>query len=152
MIPSFGAPWYSANMKRRQERTYKKLHSAYTSEDMSWRILRSQAATTSPDAGRIGELVDEAVDAVPLSSEVREDAAYFLLLNVHQMVTLPLALAGTAPPTDDELSSDVRAILQDADQHVDRTGDDPRISARLVLEAVGRQWSSLNISKIKFWG
>jgi hypothetical protein len=86
----------------------------------------------------IAEAIDRSVADLAIERRIRWDARHFLLVNLHQMVALPMDRAGRM---DGDLWSllrnDVKVILAEA---AERPGE---ISAHAVLDATAAVYGSL---------
>jgi hypothetical protein len=93
--------------------------------------------------GWIAEAIDQAVAELAIERRVRWDARHFLLVNLHQLVTLPQNRGGRM---NGELWSllrnDVKVILAKA---AERAGE---ISAHAVLDATSEVYGSLVVCYI----
>ena len=83
--------------------------------------------------------------------QLRPDARLFLLLNIHQMVALPLSYeVGRENPVnlDSVLRTDLSTILQAAREE----SKEGEISGHNVINAISSTWEKLQISKLEIWG
>ncbi|MDW1465577.1 hypothetical protein R7F07_24080 [Vibrio sp. YT-16] len=100
--------------------------------------------------------------------EVRPDAVHFLIINLHQLVALPLALESQVDKKImQKLHIDTKSILNEAIKiseeknqlrKIPNTNDFSRPGNKLtltggdVIKAVGRMYDKLNLSQIQLWG
>lgn len=101
----------------------------------------------------VDDALSEAIWRTPLQNELRPDAAHLLLINLHQMVTLPL-LHPQAPPIHpeelkDDLVEDIRHILTAADSVREAERE---ITGHRIIEVLARVSRSLRISDLDLWG
>ena len=91
----------------------------------------------------IAQAIDRSVADLGLEPRIRWDARHFLLVNLHQVITLPMDRAGRM---DGDLWSllrdDVRVILAKAAER------SPEISAHAVLDATSEVYGSLVVCYI----
>jgi hypothetical protein len=95
---------------------------------------------------------------------IRADAKYFLLLNVMNMIVVPVQMrrGGTSEPLDSYIRSDVGLIVGEASRLQDereRSSGSPlpmevssELSGHSVLEAVAANWKNLRLSEFQIWG
>jgi len=90
---------------------YERYRQAHAGEESSGRLL-----------SEIAGAIDRAAADLQLGERFRPDARLFLLINMHQMVLLPLTHARAIPPElHHRLNDDVHAVLSSASQG--RTGE-----------------------------
>jgi hypothetical protein len=130
--------------------------------------LASRGLTTAERAPQIGlGIVERALDAVlkelRYDDRLRPDARLFLVVNVHQMVVLPLLIgpsdvrvqfSGLArqdfpSQLEQAVVRDLRTILVEAS--LDSVSSH-EISAHAVVNATARNWARLEILGFDVWG
>ena|SRR6218665_2633123 len=90
--------------------------------------------------------------------DVRPDAEYFLLLNFHQMVALPLIIGNNikindqSEPTpiqkiNDAIIHDIAEILRGATEEANNY----EISAHSVIQSLNKRWERLETMSFKLW-
>jgi hypothetical protein len=134
---------------------YKDLFDLYRSE----RLLRAE---WFPFLGRflgfdfrwirwITEAIEGAVSDLALARRIRPDGKHFLLVNLHQMVVLPVAYSERqeVEAIRQDLMEDIIAILSTANE---AAGRGEEITARHILNATSRLWSSLRLNRLEIWG
>lgn len=104
----------------------------------------------------VARIVDRAIEAT--GSRPRADARYFLLLNAHQMVVVPISLAAQPELLEDYprlpggllevLEADLQAVLQDATEREETE----ELSSGAVLRAFSRLWDGLGLNEVRWWG
>lgn len=86
------------------------------------------------------------------SYELRSDAQLFLLLNLHQVVTMPLADANSPTPLDtqlmEELISDVKMILGASTQFAKDRKD---LAASHIVWGLGQVLNDLHLKSWRLW-
>ena len=100
-------------------------------------------------------MADAAIEAasreVLSDRRLRPDARLFLLVNLHQLVVLPLAIAGLPPSNDDSferrLIEDTMIILKSASEH----GEDGEISAAGIVRALSSVLDRLHLKEWRIW-
>ncbi len=101
----------------------------------------------------VTEAVEEAIGELKLSRRLRPDGKHFLLVNLHQMVVLPLVRSESAkahlPELQSDLRSDAQTILEAA---VEDSTQNNEISGTAVLMATSRVWKQLRVSRLEIWG
>lgn len=86
-----------------------------------------------------------------LTKTVRPDALYFLLLNFHQMVVVPMQFM--APNAFNELrKKDVVDDLREILRFAESVSDDEHVSANDVLAATALVRHKLKIDSLEIWG
>ena len=112
--------------------------------DLYERYVREHSGEEAPRQllSEITGAIDRAAAYLQLGERFRPDARLFLLINLHQMVLLPLARASAIPPEfRDSLNEDVQAILRRALENGGR-----EISGHAVLKAVDQLWKVLRMT------
>lgn len=120
-----------------------------------------------PRTGReveFGETIRSAIETASEAvrrrngTEVRPDAKYFLLLNLLQMLAMPILIARREDPgrVEEDAAYDVDLILRDASESriaptQSPSNDRLEISAHQVIDAVSRNWSKLRLSRVRIW-
>ncbi|MCQ9068005.1 hypothetical protein R7070_04925 [Vibrio sp. 1557] len=103
-----------------------------------------------------------------LGYELRPDAVHFLIINLHQLVALPLALESQVDKKIvQKLHIDTESILNEAIKiskeknqlrKIPNTNDSSHPDYKLmltggdVIKAVGKVYDKLNLSQIQLWG
>ena len=123
---------------------YRDLAEAYRASVRSAPGLRALRA--------VDDAMTETIDRLDLSRVVRPDAMLFLLVNMHQMLALPLehpnALRLERASLAEIARSDLRAILESSLKEA-KNGE---ISAHRVIDSVSRGWRELRTARIDVWG
>lgn len=114
--------------------------------------------------------IRQSVTELSLTNRLRSDGYHFLVVNMHQMVTLPIlssALASRRPPRSDvedsrrpdqsvnamyrqlreDVEHDVTLILSRASE-----GSEGEISGRAILEATSHVYEQLKTAASNVWG
>jgi hypothetical protein len=121
---------------------------------------RDQSLDSPLDAGTIRLMIDEAereayrnrgerlLTRVP-PERLRPDAKVFLLINLLQMVAVPVQLSQRGRNIDLRrvLFADTVTLLRSAEDEA--TGNE--VSSHAVLKAVAKNWQKLNLSGLKLW-
>lgn len=102
------------------------------------------------------DAIDEVLAELQLTQRLRPDAKHFLLINLHQMVLLPVAAGGgaNAPPPEElraMMKTDIRTIIGDA---IEESSQDERdeITGGALLRSIARRWSDLKLNSLRVWG
>lgn len=103
------------------------------------------------------EAVEYSISELGLTKRVRPDAKHFLLVNLHQLVVLPLmhpeSKAVTILELRDMLSNDVRKILEHSSEAVKADNIiESEISSHIILKTISKIWDQLSLNKIDVWG
>ena len=102
----------------------------------------------------VKDALDEAAKEMKLDDQLRPDARFFLLINFHQMVLLPLSYAKQSPPPEvlfEMINQDVRAVLEIARSRLKRENR-REISGHMIVEALSEVWQKLRVSEFELWG
>ncbi|HEX8948370.1 MAG TPA: hypothetical protein VF790_05370 [Dissulfurispiraceae bacterium] len=96
--------------------------------------------------------IDAAIGELGLTKRIRPDARLFLLVNLHQMVVLPLS-SGVEPgleraDLEATLERDVTTILRNAAERAEGS----EISAHAILDATADTWRALGVNRFETWG
>jgi hypothetical protein len=121
----------------------------YSSLRYPFRLL-----TRSRDIKIVNDALENAIRDTGVERKLRPDARLFLLVNVHNMVVLPLSFAGEMPPqrvTIEMLSEDLRLILKDASARAEQLQEE-EISGHMVLNVLSEVWGKLRITEWQLWG
>jgi|SRR6185436_7489612 len=83
---------------------------------------------------------------------VRPDAEFFLLLNFHQLIALPLLLDYSLesqfyPNLYEAISNDVMEILKGAIEEA----DDQEISGHSIVQSLSKRWDRLKTTEFNIW-
>ncbi len=105
----------------------------------------------------ITEAIEYAISDLGLTNRVRPDAKHFLLVNLHQLVVLPLIHPESKqipiPELRDMLKNDVAQILKYSSQSEESEYNNRReISGSLILKTISRIWKELSLNKFEVWG
>jgi hypothetical protein len=100
---------------------------------------------------RIEDAITDTLGELRLVRQLRPDARLFLLLNIHQMVALPLSYEVT-PESESNLDSALREDLSTILQAASEESKEGEISGHNVINAISRTWEKLQISKLEIWG
>jgi hypothetical protein len=136
-------------MNSKNTESYQTLYSAYTRQT-TWplkpRELKSKEQP-SPSPMNVAKIIDDVLHELP-GAKLRADAKYFLLVNMHQMVVLPLAMSGNneSHEVHEAVRSDVKTIIRKIPKSKSR-----EISGHEVLDAVAKTWSKLQVNQLDFW-
>lgn len=102
---------------------------------------------------RVSDAVTEVLRELELTERLRPDGMHFLVVNLHQMVMLPLSHPDAEAPSLSELDAilrdDVRIILVDARSNVK---DNPEITGYDLVDALSRVKNRLMSSQWGVWG
>lgn len=100
----------------------------------------------------VTEAVDQAVSSLEGKYSLRADAKLFLLVNIHQMVALPLAQYDSPVELNDEteqgIKQDIERIIRMA---AESAGDRHDIPASHVLWGVSKVLDELNLKSWRIW-
>ena len=90
---------------------------------------------------------------------LRNDTAYFLVINYHHMVILPFLFRNfPSLLTDDKLfvrvgnylQSDISLIINEAIQDYERTRNE--ITSHTILNVINNLWKELQMMRLEIWG
>ena len=148
-------------MERQYYNTYNGLYELYSDVPLYNRI-------TSPTRGlemEVNEIIAtlnrkiiQTIDNVDSQNSLRPDAKYFLLVNFHQMIVLPIAIShlfneGQEKVPDHQISdlsekieSDIRLIVRES------SGNGEEISGHAIMATIDKLWRKLKTTKINVWG
>jgi hypothetical protein len=102
---------------------------------------------------RVRNVIDRAANAAELEGlPLRPDARLFMLVNLHQLVVLPMTEGPEQVKPDDlfpRLDADVRRLLlllrEEFREHA-------AVSSHAVLAALATHWSTFHFSGLNVWG
>jgi hypothetical protein len=106
----------------------------------------------------ITEAIEYAISELRLTKEVRPDAKLFLLVNLHQLVVLPLLHPESKKISNielrDMLKNDVIHILRSSLESKGGYRDNQKheISGGLILKTIAQIWGELGLNKLEVWG
>ncbi|RUO34882.1 hypothetical protein [Aliidiomarina soli] len=114
------------------------------------RRIRSEASLKS--LAIVTEAVDQAVSSLEGKYSLRADAYLFLIVNIHQMVALPLAQHDSPVVLNDEIEQGIRrdteTIIRMA---AESAGDRHDIPASHVLWGASKVLNELNLKSWRIW-
>lgn len=134
--------------------TYRDLTELYRLSQYDLRFARRPLSFGQDvrDLRIVDDAITEEVADMGLVRTLRPDARLFLLVNLHQMLALPLAYTEVVRREhgmlDAIVRSDVRTILNATLE--ESRGEE--ISGHAVLNAVSRVWRRLRATEIDVWG
>jgi hypothetical protein len=101
----------------------------------------------------IDNAIIEAQGELGLGDRVRPDARLFLLVNLHQMVALPVAgVSGRYREPQSRVEEYVRQDVRDILEAAKEESKDAEVSGHAVVGALARIWEKLQINKLEVWG
>ena len=131
---------------------FRELEDAYLSP-ITKRAL--PAGLRRPANIRLLRAVRNSVSEAEQASDVqlRPDARYFLIVNLHQMVALPLSHPKVkrvdSHMLQEHLTADVQTILD----NVNREGlPQQEISGHAIVDSLSSVWSKLRTTRFEVWG
>lgn len=144
-------------MDKRFHVIYRELGELYRATQAMWgrfpfpgRRFRSEASLRS--LAIVTEAVDQAVSSLEGRYSLRADAKLFLIVNIHQMVALPLAQHDSPVELNDEIEQGIRrdteTIIKMA---AESAGDRHDIPASHVLWGVSKVLDELNLKSWRIW-
>ena len=103
------------------------------------------------------EAIEYSISELGLTKQVRPDAKHFLLVNLHQLIVLPLIHPeGRTLPVQElrnMLRKDVRTVLEYSlktlESNIDNKGE---ISSGHILKTISNIWNDLSLNRIDVWG
>jgi hypothetical protein len=137
-------------MTRAHSEIYSEIYDAYRRwagssvflEFFLWRPIASR----NRGVGVVTDALEDAIRELGLRDRMRSDARHFLLINVHQMLILPLshpdAEGWSSTGLREDLDYDMRILLAEAAQGAD--GRD--VSVRTLVEALASCWPRLRLA------
>lgn len=131
---------------------YRDLSELYRLSQYDLRVARRPLFFTDiRDIRIVEDAINETVADMGLARILRPDAKLFLLVNLHQMLALPLAYVEGSRrervAIDEIIRADLRTILHSA-----REGSREEISGHAVVNAISRVWGQLRATEIDVWG
>ena len=133
--------------------TYRELMDLYRITQTEAELIRGPKRRRYPSVRAlriVDEALEEAIGELQLTRRLRPDARHFLLVNLHQMVALPLEypFGYRGEALEGELVRDLRTILEEA-----RTeARDDEISGHDVINSLSRVWDKLSTTARNVWG
>lgn len=130
---------------------YEELSSSYCQEVVDWK--RPDNTWERGLADVIRTMIGDVARDVTLEERLRPDAKYFLLINMHQMILLPLLHSqNKRRPAGEALLGiirrDLSTILLAA---AAEGGNESKISGGAVLRAVSKLWDTLGVHGKLWW-
>ena len=102
----------------------------------------------------VHEAIDEAIKGRPSEVFLRPDAKLFLIVNLHQLVTLPLSDPRSPTPLNDEveqgIKSDVKTILKSSLQEASRR-ERYYIAASHIVWGLANVLDELSLKSWRLW-
>jgi len=121
-------------------------------EQVSWK--ESLAREFAEYSTLIKDTINELDKAPPWRQEIslRPDAKYFLLLNLVQMVAVPLRFTDRVEREvlRSMLREDVKTLVLMSRQTTTNRGKN-EITAHAVIDAIAHSWRQLNLARFKLW-
>ena len=106
--------------------------------------LRALAITT--------EAIEAAMSVLPENKSLRPDARLFLLINLHQIVTMPLSDRRSAtkisPEVEDGIKTDVKTIITES---IEQAGDRNEIAASHIVWGLANVLDKLTLKSWRLW-
>lgn len=100
----------------------------------------------------VTEAIEEAASVLPNSLLLRPDARLFLLINLHQMVTMPLAdprsPTDLSPEVESGIKADVKTILKASTEHASNRKE---IAASHVIWGLADVLNDLTLKSWRLW-
>jgi len=106
------------------------------------------------DRDRLIRVVIDACERAMSRTETRDymrpDAKHLLLINLHQMIALPMAMSGdtSRAELDFILKNDAEAIINAARNR----STDQEISGHSIISAIAEIWGELKSTRLQIWG
>lgn len=105
------------------------------------------------------EAIEKSISRLGLIDRMRPDAKHFLLVNLHQLVVLPI-MHPSAPGIPSEklrsmLEQDSELILKMASEPIPNDYEEKEsyeISGGKIVRTVAKLWNDLSLSKLEIWG
>jgi hypothetical protein len=146
-------------MKPEYEISYERLYADYLYDER--RIFRRRLPFFDDSEYEIVKSIRREIDASDKNESLRSDAKYFLLVNFHQMVLLPILEAGydttsiPKPVTDipnlaSSIESDIRKIVNSA--FGSRLDQGQKVSGHEIMRTIDELWRTLECTKFDVWG
>ena len=104
------------------------------------------------------EFIKKTIESVEKMSKgeirLRPDAKYFLIVNFHQMIIIPVVLAN--PQNFREQEMILEAVGLDVSRIVNDAGKSKKVKGEItggdILSAVRNSWDTLQVNGLRFWG
>lgn len=102
----------------------------------------------------VTDALDDELVELKLTKHLRPDAKHFLLVNLHQLVVLPLKHDGMSDEKASEIvRRDLNIILNKCLTFQDfRATEGLEITGHMILKTICSVWHELSISELSMWG
>lgn len=126
--------------------------------DTKWSFDKSNRPPGMPTAKNIHDAILRQIESMRLNRIIRPDAIHFLLINIHQIIYLPILTQNNSfreqlrgklnikPNFDFIISNDIRLILESA------ALDGGEITGHRILTATATVYNKLQSSNSQIWG
>ncbi len=147
-------------MNRKYHRIYRETNKLYQS---TFGLIKESAAprdqwSPSDRGSRLMGLAVETVGGIAsqerLAKRLRPDAKHFLIVNLHQILLMPLAHRDAGKKVDEllpSLAADTLAILRHAEKERQAAGK-KSIVVNHVMSAIVKKWDALESHLFNIWG
>lgn len=151
-------------MKKEYYEIYGDIYDSYRSGDIGMRFSRElffeYGSTQQLRSIRwTTEAIEKSISRLGLTDRVRPDAKHFLLVNLHQLVVLPIIHPDAPHISHEELRSmlehDSELILKVASESKSNNtkwNDGREISGGSIVRTVSELWGELSLNKFEIWG
>jgi hypothetical protein len=138
-------------MKPEFDRAYRALADSYRIGQQYW------GASLPPmprpiDARLVDDAISDITKELGLGNRLRSDARFFLLVNLYQMVLLPLFYSEQMPrpwaSLERDIRDDIRTILETAGEQSNQR----EISGHIIVNVLSNVWKDLRVTKLNLWG
>jgi hypothetical protein len=137
-------------MKPEFDRAYRDLADLYRIGQRYWGLV--QPTRRRSDVRLVDDAITEITSELGLRDRLRSDARFFLLVNLHQMVLLPLSYSEQMPrpraSLEKDIRDDIRTILETAGEQSNQR----EISGHIVINVLSNVWKDLRVTKLNLWG
>jgi len=134
---------------------YGRLYSLYSTGRESLLTSRLPIRSWRKRTALIAEAIRVAEERLSMGERVRPDARLFLLVNLDQMVVLPVGLAGVEELTRHRYHGLLRTIVDDVMLLLStaaRDASNETVSAHHLITALATRWKDLKLAKHEIWG
>lgn len=101
--------------------------------------------------------IKEAIEDADKEGNLRPDAKYFLIVNFHHLIVLPILVRRDTPEADftirrTGLTSDIREDIKTIISNTRRQEREEDISGHQIMRTIDRLWRDLKTTKLEVWG
>jgi hypothetical protein len=134
------------------KKIYQELFDSYRAGPVNGELSDEQRSRMKDSLALVGDIIESELPTINLP--LRPDARLFLIVNIHQIIALPLSHPDS--PTEfsdevkDELRSDIRDILQSAKKESENRNRE-EVAASHVLWGISKILDKLKLKSWRIW-